>query len=813
MEKKILKIKGMHCAACVKRVEDILNQQESISEAKVNLATTEALIKYDPSKFELAQIKQALQKGGYDLVSENKKITLAITGMHCAACAQNLEQKLQKLTGIVEVKVTLTTNSAIIEYDDTIITLNEIKKVVADAGFKAGTSQKEDLIAEAEELEALKAKKAMIWAWVITIPIIIWMIPEMFFDIMWPSANLFILGQTLLAAPVIFLIGYATQKSGWRALFNKSPNMDSLIGLGTAAAFLTGPLSFLFPLANYAGVGAMIMAIHLTGRNIEAKARGKASQALKRLLALQAPQARIITDQGEIEIAAEELKLGDIMIIRPGEKIPTDGIIVSGETSVDESMATGESMPVRKTKGMEVIGATINQEGSVRVKATKVGGDTFLSQVVKLVSEAQGSKVPIAAFADKVTAVFVPIVLFLAGLTFLLWMIFTPNLRPLLDWAADFLMWAEPDASRITLAIAAAVATLVIACPCALGLATPTALLVGSTMGAERGILLRRGEAIQNLTAIKLIAFDKTGTITAGKPKITDIISVDDFEENKLLQLALAVENESEHPLALAVKEKAKALDLALLAAESFKNVPGRGVVAEVLAQKVVMGNAAFFEELTIKNTITTKLIQKLEAEGKTLIFIAVDDKMVGVLAVQDSIKKNAAQVIAQIQEMGIKTALITGDNQTTALAVAQEVGINEVIAKVLPEGKVAKIKELQSKFGKVAMVGDGINDAPALAVSDVGIALGTGTDIAMETADITLISGDLQNLLRAIKLSRITFKKIKQNLFWAFIYNLIALPVAMLGLLHPVIAEIAMAISSITVVTNANLLRRHSLK
>jgi len=577
--------------------------------------------------------------------------------------------------------------------------------------------------------------------------------------------------------------------------------------MGTLVSYFAGIASLFTPIANYAGIAAMIMAFHLTGKYIESKAKGRASQAIKKLLELGAKTARILVNGQEQEVAIEQVQVDDIMLVRPGEKIPTDGIITKGKSAIDESMATGESMPVNKKVGDEVIGATINQQGLLQVKATKIGKDTFLAQVIKMVEECQGSKVPIQEFADKVTSYFVPAVIGVAGLTFLVWVLFPKFFANILFWADSFIPWVNPNLGVISLAIIATVAVLVIACPCALGLATPTALMVGSGIGAENGILIREGAAIQTLKDIHTIVFDKTGTITKGKPEVTDIISMEGFKEEEILRLAASVESGSEHPLGQAIVKSAQEKGLNIIPPENFTAITGKGVKAKIDGKEIMLGTRKLMAGMELPSSIEENL-NKLEDEAKTAMMIALDGQIIGIVAVADILKGNSVAAIAELEKMGLETAMLTGDNQRTANAIAKQVGIKRVLAEVLPDQKVAEIQHLQVKVGMVAMVGDGINDAPALTQANVGIAIGTGTDIAIEASDITLVSGDLSAVVRAIKLSRATFRKIRQNLYWAYGYNTIAIPIAILGLLHPVIAEIAMATSSISVVTNANLLR-----
>ena len=644
-------------------------------------------------------------------------------------------------------------------------------------------------------------------SWAFTIPIIVWMFAEMLFGIVWPNALVYNLAMIVLALPVLFGVGRKTYRSGFIAVRHGHANMDTLIALGTGVALLTGPASFFIPVANYAGVAAMIMAFHLTGRYIEATARGRASQAIRKLLELGAKTATIIRDDQEVEVPIEEVQIGDIMVVRPGEKIPTDGMIVKGESAVDESMATGESMPVNKQVGDEAIGATVNQEGLLQIKATRIGKDTFLSQVIKLVEEAQGSKVPIQEFADKITAVFVPVVIGIAFLTVLAWLLI-PSLMYQLVQLGSFLPWVDPTLSVGTLAIISVVSVLVIACPCALGLATPTALMVGSGKGAENGILIRSGEAIQTLKDVKVVMFDKTGTITKGRPEVTDIVGTGEFDEETVLTLAASVEKGSEHPLGRSIVDRAEADGYSFQAPEKFKAIRGMGVDATVNGQRVLVGSRRLMSENGVNPNDWESTMQNLENEAKTAMLVARSSEVLGVIAVADTLKEDSAAAISELHEMGMITAMITGDNQRTAEAIAKTVGIDQILAEVLPEGKVKEVIKLQEKYGTVAFVGDGINDAPALKQANVGIAIGTGTDIAIEASDVTLVRGEITGVVEAINLSRATFTKIKQNLFWAFFYNVVMIPLAVIGWMHPVLAEIAMATSSITVVMNANRLR-----
>jgi len=738
-----------------------------------------------------------------------EEVTLKLGGMSCASCAQTIEKALRKTDGVVEANVNFATEKATVSFDPDRVNLKRLIEVVESTGYQV-LSEEEKKVDE-EEVKIQEAKRKMLFSWAFALPIIFWMVPEMITQVAWPSRFIYDIGLVALATPVMFWLGKNTLYSAGKAILHRSANMDVLITMGTLASYITGFATFFFPIANYAGVAAMIMAFHLTGRFVETKAKGRASQAIKKLLELGAKTARIIVNGEEKEVPVEKVKVGDVMVVRPGEKIPIDGVILEGESAIDESMATGESMPVTRKKGDEVIGATINQQGLLKVRATKVGKDTFLSQVIKMVEECQGSKVPIQEFADKVTGYFVPAVLIIALATFIVWLIFPEKLSVMGIWASSFLPWVNPNLSSLTLAIFAAVAVLVIACPCALGLATPTALMVGSGMGAENGILIREGAAIQTLKEVHTVVFDKTGTITKGKPEVTDIIPLNGFKKEEVLRLAASVESGSEHPLGQAIVNKAKQQGIEFSLLEEFEAIAGKGVKGVVEKKEVLVGSRKFLDGINLNDA--EEHLKRLEEEAKTAMLVVSEGKIAGIIAVADTLKNDSIQAIAELEKMGIETAMITGDNYRTARANAKKVGISRVLAEVLPHGKVDEIKRLQSEAGKVAMVGDGINDAPALTQADVGIAIGTGTDIAIEAADVTLVSGKLSGVVSAIKLSRATFRKIKQNLLWAYSYNTAAIPIAILGLLHPVIAEAAMAFSSVSVVTNANRLRKINVR
>ncbi len=808
-ERRALPVRGMSCASCAARVEAALSRVPGVKRAAVNLAAERATVEAE-APLDWASLVRAVQDAGYEVPTET--MVLPIGGMTCSSCVAHVEEALHSLPGVVSASVNLATEKATVTFIPGVVGIPDFKRAVAEAGYEVLEAPAEGAAGEDEaERKMRESRFRMRVAWAFTVPIILWMLPEMLWGVMWPSHLIFNLGMILLAAPVLFWVGRRTYRSGLSAALHGFANMDTLITLGTGVSFLTGPASFFFPVANYAGVAAMIMAFHLTGRYVEETAKGRASQAIRKLLELGAKTARVVRDGIEIEVPIEEVQVGDVMIVRPGEKIPTDGVVLEGESAVDESMATGESMPVNKGPGDEVIGATVNQEGLLKVRATRVGRDTFLAQVIRLVEEAQGSKVPIQAFADRVTAVFVPIVLGIALLTLLAWLAFPAFMRNLVA-AGAFLPWVNPNLGTVTLAIIATVAVLVIACPCALGLATPTALMVASGMGAERGILIRSGEAVQALKDVRVVVFDKTGTLTKGRPEVTDVVPAEGMSEEGLLFLAGSAERGSEHPLGRAVVERAQARGLALADPAEFQALRGRGVVAAVNGTRVLVGSRRLMEENGLDPTPLEPVLRRLEEEAKTAILVAVDGRLGGVLAVADPLKEDAARAVEELHRMGLRTAMLTGDNRRTAEAIARRVGIDEVRAEVLPEGKVAEVRRLQEKYGRVAFVGDGINDAPALKGADVGIALGTGTDIAIEAGDVTLVRGELTGVVEAVRLSRATFRKIRQNLFWAFFYNVVMIPLAVMGWMHPVLAEIAMATSSVTVVGNANLLRRARL-
>lgn len=796
--KVVLPIEGMHCATCAQTIEKAL-EKEGVK-AVANFATEEVTIEYDPGKIDIKAVVAAIKDAGYNV--KNRATELTITDMHCAACAVNISNALLEQEGVVKATVNYASEKAYVEYIP-VLTERDLITIIKDTGYTATFEP------EPAEAAFKAARQRMAIAWAFTLPIMVWMLSHMVTGMPFPSMEVHNAGMLLLAFPVLFVAGFNTYVSALRSIWHKSANMDVLILMGTSSSYLTGFLAFFTPLESFAGVAGMIMAFHLTGRYVESRAKGSASQAIKKLLELGAKTATIVEGGEEKEIPIEEVKVGDLMVVRPGEKIPTDGVVVEGESAVDESMATGESLPVEKKEGDEVIGASVNQMGLLKVRATRIGKDTFLSQVIKMVKEAQGSKVPIQRFADKVTSYFVPTVIGLASFSFVIWLFMPERMRAIAEAASRVLPWVNPDTGVVTLAVFAAVAVLVIACPCALGLATPTSVMVSTGLGAQNGILIRSGEATQVMQTIHTIVFDKTGTMTRGAPALTDV----EGDEGETLRIAASVETGSEHPLGKAVVEAAQKRGITLKEIVGFTAISGKGVVAEIDGKKAFVGNKKLMEDNKIDTTAYDAALDRLEKEGKTCMVVAFDGKVIGVIALADTLKEDSVDAINALKKMGLETAIITGDNRRTAEAIARQVGIDRVLAEVLPEEKVREIKRLQKEVGIVAMVGDGINDAPALAQADVGFAIGTGTDIAIESSDVTLVQGDLTGVVRALKLSKATFTNIKENLFWAFGYNVVAIPLAMLGLLHPVIAEIAMASSSVTVVLNANRLRRANIR
>lgn len=731
-----------------------------------------------------------------------KKITLGIEGMHCASCSARAEKALSQLKGVSEANVNLALEEAYIVYDDKQLTLADFKQAIEKLGFKVKETEADK---ESEQIRQMQvAKKKMGLSWLITALVLLLMIPDMVLGRAIISEQMDAWLMVILSLLAMIFPARQVYLSAYKAVKSGTANMDVLIAMGTIASLLAAPLSLFIKdiVANsFAGIAAMIISFHLTGRYLEAKAKGTASEEIRKLIGLGAKTAIVLEAGTEKEIPLSQLKVGDIFIVKPGAKIPTDGIVIKGNSLVDESMATGESLPVTKKPNDNVLGATINLDGYLEVQATKVGKETFLAQVIQMVSEAQHSKVPIQLLADKITAVFVPVVLCLVVIVFAVWMIFPDTMQNIASVIISVIPLQVP-VKGLAAALMASIATLVIACPCALGLATPTALMVGSGLGAKKGILIRNGEALQRMRELNTMVFDKTGTLTNGIPQLIKTVCFQGTDkENRAI--AASLEQASEHPLAMAL---VKGFELSeLIAREDFISMPGKGVKGKINGKQYLLGNADFLQE----EGITLPSFEDETLDYATQIGLATDRELLAWFYLADTIKDNAPQVIAELKGRGIKTIMISGDQTKTAIAIAEKCGIQEVLAPVLPGDKAMKIKELQSKDLIVGMVGDGINDAPALKQADIGFAMGLGTDIAIETADITLLRNDLKLIPLAIDLSQKTFAKIKQNLFWAFFYNLIAIPLAAFGVLHPVIAEMAMAFSSVTVVTNANLLKR----
>ncbi|KAA3618067.1 MAG: Cu(2+)-exporting ATPase [Calditrichaeota bacterium] len=803
-----LNITGMHCAGCVSSVEKKLNQVAGVEKAAVNLATEKATVSFDAQKANREDLVKAVQSAGFAVKQDLVRAVIKIAGMTCQGCANNAQKFLSKTNGVVEANVTIANEQANVLYDSQVANEADLRQAIQNAGYQAieQKSESSDSIWQEQADRLTEYRNLMLWAWGITGPMMMLMFIGMFTSLKIPFMHTIML---VGAIPVVFWIGRETHLSAIRIVRHGGTNMDVLISLGALAAFATGIAALFLPIANYAGIAAMIICFHVTGRYLEFKARGRTSDAIQKLMQLEAKSATILRGDKEIEVSIESIQTGDIVLVKPGEKIPADGQIVSGHSSVDESLATGESVAVEKSIGDEVIGATINIDGVLHVKVTRVGADSFLSQIIKLVEECQGSKVPIQAFADKVISIFVPAVIGFAVFTFIGWIIFADTFAAMAVWAGQWIPWINPQIGPVSLAIFAAVAVLVIACPCALGLATPTALMVASGMGAERGILIRNGEAIQAMQDVDTVVFDKTGTLTKGKPGVKEIVTSEKIVETELLQLAATAEANSEHPLAQAIVKEAAGKGIKPLQADHFKTHPGRGVFIKIGTDEIWVGNSRLLAENEVSTDGFSKQVGDFSKNGYSLVFVAKNKAVLGVIALADTVKDNAKAAILELKKVGLQPVILTGDNHNTAQTVADELGIDEVIAEVLPQDKAAKIKELQAAGKIVAMVGDGINDAPALTQAQVGIAIGTGTDIAIEASDVTLVGGDVSGVVRTFNLSRATFTKIKQNLFWAFIYNILMLPVAMLGLLHPALAEAAMALSSVNVVTNSLRLRK----
>ncbi|WP_210880357.1 heavy metal translocating P-type ATPase, partial [Roseovarius autotrophicus] len=816
-----LTIPGMGSDHCAGIVRTSLERLEGVQEIRTSIAAHRARVTYDAGRLKPADLKAAVERAGYEVddvegAGGPREVRLTVPGMGSDHCAGIVADSIRRLPGIEKLATNIGNHRVRVSFDAGKTDAQAIRAAIERAGYEVDALEEGQAPDHASDAASEDRYLARAWKrlWVAAIPttlIMLLMGPHMF----WQPIPGYLVMVALLAFPVVFLFGgWATHVSAWRSLTNRTANMDVLISMGSLPPYLIGLAGFIWPMTSFIEMAATIMTFHLVGRYLETRAKGRASQAIKRLITMGAKTASVLRDGAEVEVPVAELQPGDIMVVRPGAKVPTDGEIVDGNSHLDESIATGESVPVEKGPGDTVIGATINKEGVLKIRATRVGADTFLSQVIKLVEEAQGSKVPIQELADKLTGYFVPAVLVIALGTFGAWLAFADTLRPILIWGAGFLPWVNPEISPLMGAILAMIAVLVIACPCALGLATPTALMVGSGMGAERGVLIRSGEAIQTLKDIKVVVLDKTGTITRGKPALTDVHALPGFDEARVLRAAASVEAGSEHPLAQAIVTGARERGLDVPEVTQFKAITARGVQGEVDKETVRVGSRRLLNEAGIAPDALEERLVALETEGKTAMLVAIGDKAAGLVAVADTVKEDSKTAIAAMHDLGIHVVMVTGDNERTAKYVAALVGLDEVRAGVLPEGKVEAIRALQETYGQhVAMVGDGINDAPALKQANVGIAIGAGADVAIEAADVTLVTGELTKVVEAIRLSKATFRKIVENLFWAWFYNLAAIPVAAVGLLHPMIGVIAMTVSSLSVIGNSLLLKRARLE
>ncbi|WP_437131779.1 copper-exporting P-type ATPase CopA [Bacillus atrophaeus] len=793
-----LQVSGMTCAACASRIEKGLKRMDGVADAHVNLALETSNVTYNPSETGAAAIKEKIEKLGYGVVTE--KAEFQIAGMTCAACANRIEKRLNKTEGVSSAPVNFALETVAVEYNPKEVTINDLKETVAKLGYQL--EQKGEADGETESPQKKEQRKQtvrLIFSAILSFPLLWAMVSHFSFtSFIWvPDIFMNPWMQFALATPVQFVIGWPFYTGAYKALRNKSANMDVLVALGTTAAYVYSLYLTIQSLGAhghtdglYYETSAILLTLILLGKRFEAKAKGRSSDAIKKLMKLQAKTATVVREGQEQVIPIEDVMTGDLVYVKPGERIPVDGEVTEGRSAVDESMITGESIPVDKSPGDSVTGATMNANGFLKIKAVNVGKDTALSQIIRVVEEAQGSKAPIQRLADQISGIFVPIVLGIAVITFLIWY-----------------FWAAPG--DVGEAISKLIAVLVIACPCALGLATPTSIMAGSGRSAEFGILFKGGEHLEKTHRLDTIVLDKTGTVTNGKPVLTDAVAADGFEETELLRLAAAAETGSEHPLgeAIAAGVKEKGIDIPKLT--RFEAKIGAGVSAEAAGKTILVGSRRLMESEGVQHEALLSQMSALEGEGKTVMLVSVDGEPAGLIAVADTIKETSREAVKRLMSMGLEVIMMTGDNRKTAEAIAKEAGITRVIAEVRPEQKAEEISRLQHTGSRVGMVGDGINDAPALATADIGMAIGTGTDIAMETADITLIRGDLNSIADAIRMSRLTMKNIKQNLFWALGYNTLGIPIAAFGFLAPWVAGAAMAFSSVSVVLNALRLQR----
>ncbi len=788
MKNQSFHVQGMTCAACSSRVEKVLNKIDHVN-AKVNLATEIASVEYDQEKIQADDIIQKIKKIGYDV--EEAKSMLQLTGMTCAACAARIEKVLQKKPGVTNASVNLAAETASLTYYPDLLSEKEIIESIPKIGYDASVREGQGK-SDAKQEEVRKMKIKLIIAAILSIPLLVTMLDHLL-GMTLPSIFMNPWFQFALATPVQFIIGWQFYKGAYHVLKSKSANMDVLVVLGTSAAYFYSLVEAFRTIGHaayephlYFETSAILITLILFGKYLESNAKGKTTEAITKLMELQAKEARVIRDGKEQLIPIDDVVVAERIVVKPGEKIPVDGIVVKGSTSIDESMLTGEAIPVEKLKDAEVIGATLNVNGTIEMEATRIGKDTTFASIIRAVEDAQGQKAPIQRMADIISSYFVPIVIGIAILTFIIW--FT---------------LVQPG--ELEFALTASIAVLVIACPCALGLATPTSIMVGTGKGAENGILFKGGEHLERTHEINTIVFDKTGTITKGEPEVTDFIG-----NEETLQLLASSENDSEHPLATAIVKYAKEEDIELLSTEYFSAITGHGLQATIGGKEIFVGTRKLMRDNDIQ--VITEMEQELENfehDGKTAMLVAVDGKLEGIVAVADTIKDNAVKTMEMLHDKGIEIVMLTGDNERTANVIAKQVGIDRVIAEVLPEDKANTIRALQDEGRKVAMVGDGINDAPALAMANIGIAIGSGADVAIEAADVTILGEDLTLVPRAIELSKATIKNVKQNLFWAFGYNTVGIPIAALGLLAPWIAGAAMALSSVSVVLNALRLKR----